>query len=89
MITRYVLCIECTKRASTTKRLLLTYLANGGNNIKIGGQKDNHILTTVAIGEAKNKAPDDAHVFTVTPSSYNEWLGKIELIVPKKDWKAL
>lgn len=87
MITRYVLHITCSKNDSDGKprRLLLTFLSAGGNNVTTPNGEYTHKLTHVLEGEeCPEEAPTDAHTFIVTPTSYNEWVAKAERMCPNK-----
>lgn len=89
MITRYVLHITCSKNDSDGKprRLLLMFLSAGGNNVTTPNGDYTHKLTTVYEGEnCPEQAPADAHVFIVTPTSYNEWVVKAEQMCPRSKW---
>jgi len=89
MITRYVLHLTCTKDNpnGTPRRLQVVYLSAGGSNTIIANQQPTHKITNVLEGEAcPVEAPKDAHSFTVTPTSYNEWLEKVENQYPRNKW---
>jgi len=89
MITRYTIHMLCSKADAegNPRRLQVTYLSAGGNNIKTPQGEPTHKVTSVCVGEAcPVKAPEDAHSFIVTPNCYNEWLEKIEQVYPRSKW---
>jgi len=89
MITRYLIHMVCTKPdpEGNPRRIQITYLSAGGNNVKTPNGEPIHRITSVLVGKAcPLKAPEDAHSFIVTPNSYNEWLEKIEEVYPRSKW---
>lgn len=88
MITRYVLHLTCTKDDAEGKprRLMLTFLSAGGNNVK-GDNGYTHKLVAVLEGEdCPVDAPKEAHTFIVTPTSYNEWVKQAEERFARHQW---
>ena len=92
MITRYVLHLTCTKDNpdGTPRRLQVVYLSAGGSNVIADNKQPTHKITTVLEGkQCPVKAPKDAHSFIVTPTSYNEWLEKVENQYPRNKWNNI
>jgi len=89
MITRYVLHLTCTKDNpdGTPRRLQVVYLSAGGSNVIADNKQPTHKIITVLEGkQCPVEAPKDAHSFIVTPTSYNEWLEKVENQYPRNKW---
>lgn len=89
MITRYVLHLTCSKNDPEGKprRLLLTFLSAGGNNVPAGLNGWTHKLVVAREGEyCPEVPPADAHAFIVTPTSYNEWVKKAEERLDRSEW---
>jgi len=92
MITRYVLHLTCSKDNTdgTPRRLQVVYLSAGGSNVIADNKQPTHKITTVLEGKScPLEAPKDAHAFIVTPTSYNEWLEKIESQYPRNKWNNI
>lgn len=88
MITRYVLFLT-TKDDTEGKprRMKVTYLSAGGNNVSLPNGTRTHKITAVMEGEkCPETPPDDAHVFTVTPSCYNEWIKNVRKAYAEELW---
>ncbi len=79
MITRYVIQIETTDTsAGEPRRLQMTFLSAGGNNISAPNGERVHKLSVLLEGEqCPVDPPEGAHYFVVTPTSYNEWAKKV------------
>lgn len=89
MITRYVIHLTCTKPDpdGSPRRLQIVYLSAGGSNIIADNRQSTHKITTVLEGNACPVIPPtDAHSFTVTPTSYNDWLVKVEKQFSRPQW---
>lgn len=90
MITRYVLYISTKDLPNGQPRCMtLVFLSSGGNNVPLIDGRSTHRLTNVFEGKGSHNTPSaDAHVFVVTPTSYNEWLVKAEALLPRSSWKT-
>ena len=89
MITRYVLHLTCTKPdpEGNPRRIQIVYLSAGGSNVIADNRQPTHKITTVMEGDAcPITPPNDAHSFIVTPTSYNDWLEKVEKQFPRSQW---
>ena len=91
MITRYVLHLTCSKPdpAGNPRRLQIIYLSSGGNNVVADNKQIMHKISMISENDyCPVKAPIDAHAFIVTPTSYNEWLIKVEKQFPRFQWNT-
>lgn len=88
MITRYVLFLTTKDDTEgNPRRMKVTYLSAGGNNVaKPDGTRTHKI---VAVSEGKDcpeTPPDDAHVLAVTASCYNDWVKNVRKMFAQELW---